>query len=92
MSKRLNWAINIAFLVLILGILFNRWADLIFGFVIILAYVTYFVIQLIRHRGGNEQSRYRLGLGPTWWHRFASDDFEELKKKKVSPASPPPKS
>lgn len=91
MSKKLNWAINIGLLAVILVVLFNRWVDLVFGFVFILAYVTYFIVQLIRHRGGNEQSRFQWNMGPDWWRRFAGDDFEESKKKDVSPPSSSPK-
>lgn len=91
MSKKLNWAINIALFVLILGVLFNGWVDLVFGFVVILAYFTFFIVQLIRHRGGDERSRYLWRSSPRWWLRFARDDFEESKEKKVSPRSPSPK-
>ena len=87
MSNRLNWAINIAFLVLILLVLFNRWVDLIFGFVFILAYVTYFIVQFIRHRGGDEKSRLQWNMTPDWWRRFAGDDFQESKKKNIGPPS-----
>lgn len=87
MSNKLNWTINIAFLVLILVVLFNQWVDLIFGFVFILAYVTYFIVQFIRHRGGDEQRRFQWNHGPGWWRRFASDDFEESRKKNVVPPS-----
>jgi hypothetical protein len=89
MSNKLNWAINIAFLVLIFAVLFNRWVDLIFGFAFILAYVAYFLVQLIRHRGGNEQNRFQWNLGPRWWRRFAGDDFAEPKKNANPPPHPP---
>ena len=89
MSNKLNWAINIALLILILAVLFNRWVDLVFGFAVILAYITYFIVQLIRHRGGNEQSRLRWNMTPGWWRRFAGDDFETPKKKATSPSSSP---
>lgn len=91
MSNKLNWAINIAFLVLIFVVLFNRWVDLVFGFLFILAYVTYFIVQLTRHRGGNEQARFKWRMIPVWWLRFAGDDFEGCKKKKASPPSSSPR-
>lgn len=89
MSKKLNWAINIGLLVLIIGILFSPWVNLVFAGVFFLAMTIYFVVQLVQHRGGNEQSRFQWSRGPAWLRRFAADDFSEPKKQSISPPSSP---
>jgi hypothetical protein len=89
MSEKLNWAINISLLVLIFAVLFNSWVNLVFAVVFVVAITAYFVVQMIRHRGGDEQNRLVWSLGPAWWRRFASDDFKEPKKHSTGPHSSP---
>ena len=87
MSRKLNWILNAVLLVLIIDVLFSPRSSFIFDVVFILATAAYFIVQVIRYRGGNEQSRFQWSLGPRWWRRFASDDFEEPGKEKVNPPS-----
>jgi len=89
MSNKLNWAINIGLLALIFGILFNSWVNDVFAAVFILATTAYFVLQAIRHRGSNKQSRFSWRVVPAWWLKFAGDDFEKPKKQSIGRPSRP---
>jgi len=91
MSRKLNWALNMLLLVLIIDILFSPRSSFVFDVVFILATVAYFVLQVARYRGGNGPRRFQWSQAPRWWIRFATDDFEDRGKKRGEPPSSSPK-
>lgn len=81
MSNRTKWLLNAGLLALVLIYLFvglyshSWWVDFLPVGVYFAGGGCYFIVQMIRHRGGNEASRLRWIWGPGWWRRFATDDF-----------------
>lgn len=91
MSSKLNWAINIVLLVLIILVLFSPRSSFVLDVGFILSTAAYFVVQMARYHGGDETRRFQWTQGPRWWRRFASDDFEKRGKKKTDPPSSAPR-
>lgn len=85
MSNRTAWFLNIGLLALVLIYLFvglythNWWMDITVVGVYVLGAAVYFVVQMIRHRGGTELNRAQWLWGPGWWRRFATDGFQPRK-------------
>lgn len=84
-SNRGIWIVNLLVLALMLGVLAgglyarNPWIDVVIMAVYVLGALGYFVVQIVRHRGGTELTRARWIWGPDWWSRFATDDLERHK-------------